>query len=126
MKQLQLISKNQRERTLKLLQDTKTKYGISVYLLMKKMLTVSILVDFLQNKYKFGTWITYEEFLRRNEAIVNAHYDTEYLRKSNGLLSPYFFAIPTYVIIQQSLQDVENTTIEHWERTLNEQITFTK
>jgi hypothetical protein len=92
---------------------------------MKKMLTVSILTDFLQNKYKRGAWITYEEFLQRNEAIINAHYDTGYLKKSNGLLSPYFFSIPSHVIIQQSLQDVENTVIEHWERKIiNEQITL--
>jgi hypothetical protein len=92
---------------------------------MKKMLTVSILTDFLQNKYKRGAWITYEEFLQRNEAIVNAHYDTGYLKKLNGLLSPYFFSIPSHVIIRQSLQDVENTVIEHWERKIiNEQITL--
>jgi hypothetical protein len=120
MKQLQLISKNQRERTLKLLQDTKTNYGISVYLLMKKMLTVSILTTYFQKKYQCGEWIEYEHFLQRNETLVKCKYDMPDLKSMNGLTQNTFFGIPSSLVLDKSLSDVEVAVIEKWNKDIRE------
>ena len=126
MKQLQLISKNQRERTLKLLQDTKTNYGISVYLLMKKMLTVSILTTYFQKKYQHekgwicGAWIEYEKFLSRNETLVKHEYDILNLKRANGLTQTTFFGIPSFTVLYKSLSDVELAVIKKWNKDIRE------
>lgn len=119
MKQLQLISKNQQERTLKLLQDTKTNYGISVYLLMKKMLTVSILTTYFQKKYQRGIWIEYEDFLSRNEILVEHGCDMPNLKRMNGLTQNTFFGIPSNIVINSNLADVKYKIIEKWDNEFN-------
>lgn len=123
MKQLQLISKNQRERTLKLLQNTKTNYGISVYLLMKKMLTVSILTTYFQEKYQrgaWGAWIKYEDFLSRNEILVEHGCDIPNLKSMNGLTQNTFFGISSFTVLYKSLSDVELAVIEKWNKDIRE------
>lgn len=126
MKQLQLISKNQRERTLKLLQNTKTNYGISVYLLMKKMLTVSILTTYFQKKYQHeegwicGAWIKYEDFLSRNEILVEHGCDIPNLKSMNGLTQNTFFGISSFTVQYKSLNDVEVAVIEKWNKDIRE------
>jgi hypothetical protein len=87
---------------------------------MKKMLTVSILTDFLQNKYKRGAWITYEEFLQRNEYLVKAKCDMPYLKRMNGLTQNTFFGISSFTVLDKSLSDVECEVIEKWNRDIGE------
>ena len=115
MKQLQMITKNQRKRTLKLLQDTKNYLGIDGYLLMKKMLTTSIITERLQNKYhRSCSWISYEEFLQRNERAVKNKCNKEYIKNINGLASPTFFGILSQIVIKGTLIDTENAVLNKW------------
>jgi hypothetical protein len=81
---IKLVSDNQRERTLKLLQAFKNIYGISLYLLMKKMLTVSILVDYYQELSHSHFYIHYEDFLVRNERIIKRREKISEVLTQNG------------------------------------------
>lgn len=121
MKQLQLITKNQRKRTLKLLQDVKMQHGISGYLLMKKMLTVSILTEHFQNKYRHESWIPYEDFLARNERAIKHGLDLNRIKENNGLSkdglkATSFFGISSLTVLDKSLNDVEVAVIEKWNK----------
>ena len=88
---IKLMSDNQRERTLKLLQDFKNIYGISLYLLMKKMLAVSILVDYYQELLHDHLYIYYEEFLTRNERIIKRREEISEVLKQNGCATNQIF-----------------------------------
>ena len=110
----QYITKNQRKRTLKLLQDTKNYLGVDGYILMKKMLTVSIMIDYLQNKEKYTRYIPYEEFLSRNERAVKSKYNIINLRKINGFYNA-FFGVNTERIINTIPSLIPSLVLKKWE-----------
>lgn len=109
----QYITKNQRKRTLKLLQDTKNYLGVDGYILMKKMLTVSIMIDYLQNKEKYTRYIPYGEFLSRNEYAVKRKLNIINLKKINGFYSE-FFGVNTEQIINTIPSLIPSIVIKKW------------
>lgn len=105
---IELISDNQRERTLKLLQAFKNIYGISLYLLMKKMLAVSILVDYYQKLSYSYFYIRYEDFLVRNERIIKRREKISEVLKQNGCAktNPSFFGFKAIDIHEKPLCEI--------------------
>jgi hypothetical protein len=87
---------------------------------MKKMLTVSILTTYFQEKYQREAWIEYESFLSRNEYLVKAKCDMPYLKRMNGLTQNTFFGISSFTVLDKSLSDVECEVIEKWNRDIGE------
>lgn len=105
---IKLVSDNQRERTLKLLQAFKNIYGISLYLLMKKMLAVSILVDYYQELLHSHFYIHYEDFLVRNEGIVKRRERRSEILTRNGCVatSQSFFGFKAIDIHEKPLCEI--------------------
>jgi hypothetical protein len=84
------------------------------YILMKKMLAVSIMIDYLQNKEKYTRYISYEEFLSRNERAVKLKYNIINLKKINGFYSA-FFGVNTEHIINTIPSLIPSIVIKKWE-----------
>ena len=65
------ITEDEHKRTLTLLYNVRQKFGIYVYMTLKKMLTVGIIIEHYQQIYKAGPWISYNSLLTRFERRYN-------------------------------------------------------
>ena len=116
MKLLDKITKEEKKRTLKLLHKTKNYLGIDGYILMKKILTVSILTDYFQKQKNYIGWVTYHRVLDRNEMAVKGKYNVEQIKKINGLNpNKGFFGIDGHLVTTtHNFNEIENEIIKYW------------
>lgn len=63
-------------RTEKLLRLVRKKFGPETHLLVKKILLVSLYVDYYQRRTNHYVWISYSTVLARNEKIALSHDST--------------------------------------------------
>ena len=66
------ITEDEHKRTLTLLYNVRQKFGIYVYMTLKKMLTVGIIIEHYQQTYKRGPWISYNTLLSRYERCYDS------------------------------------------------------
>ena len=75
---------------------------------MKKMLTVSILVDYYQELSHSHFYIHYEEFLTRNEGIIKRREKISEVLKQNGCaeINQSFFGFNSIDIHEKPLYEI--------------------
>ena len=103
------------KRTEQLLRLVRRKFGPEVHLLVKKILLVSLYVNYYQEKYHRSNWIGYHEILARNERIAinwdskTPHMTTAFIVANSIYTS--FLGVPSEIIKDPSytVEKVEET-----------------
>jgi hypothetical protein len=119
-----LIPKDEFKRSVKLLGNVRRDFGIDNYLLLRKMLIVVLITEYYQRKYKIDTWISYNQFLARNEQHardckgVTSNPDFAYKNFLGGTTHPQFFGIPSDIVIKGTPIQVIDTEHEYWREEL--------
>ena len=107
------ITPQELKETMILLEKTKRMYDIDTFLLMKRMLFVGAVINYLQNASHSGSWIPYCKLLERNQQLVNSHADIDMLKRRNGVFSTSYFGVNCKLIKKNtSLQTLEYETIK--------------
>ena len=83
---------------------------------MKKMLTVSLLIDHLQHIDRYFGYISYGEFLTINEKAIQYKFDIENLKRINGLKNRSFFIVETRHIINTMPSLIPSIVIRKWNK----------
>ena len=103
------------KQTLALLEKARKTLGIDHYLLLKKILMVGIVIDYLQKMDGSHRWIEYDDLLHRNERLVNLRYSLDEFIEENGLDEDTFFGVDSKEVIKaKSTMIIEHLVREYW------------
>lgn len=113
------LSKEDYNRTIKLLHVAKERHGIDFYLLLKKVMFVGALVDYHQKQTGINVWISYEKLYERNYRLTYGNCNAGYLKLENGLLQTNFFGIKSELVLKTfscGYIDIYNAWIKYWKK----------
>jgi len=115
------VTEKQYKRTIKLLTTVRKEYNLSMYLLMKNILTVGMITEYYQNKRGVYYWISYETLLQRNEKLVRNHRNRANILNVNGMSTEHtFFGIYTNIVKTKPNVNVIEAMHNHWAEKNNE------
>lgn len=116
----QVVTEDYVHRTQQLLRTLRFNFGPRVALLVKKILLISLYVEYHQGIASTNHWVNYEHILERNERLVkqltfphkmlflnfkeNEERNVRFILDNNLFTSPHFMDIPKDIIINESIK----------------------